>query len=71
MTSEAERRAIFNEMRLIDDQLEETMTEETRYVSWYICNCEWTSKYCDENHRAGANVPLSVLESYESLRGDV
>lgn len=47
------------------------MNEETRYVSWYICNCEWSSKYCDENHRAGANVPISVLESYESLRGDV
>lgn len=40
--------------------------EETRYVPWYMCNCEWASKYCDDYHRAGARIPLSVLEQYEA-----
>lgn len=42
--------------------------EETKYVSWYNCDCVeyygYTSKYCDEEHRVGAQVPLSVLRTY-------
>lgn len=42
--------------------------EKTVYVSWYNCDCAeyfgYTSKYCDEEHRSGARVPVSVLETY-------
>ena len=33
-------------------------------VSWYDCDCEWTTKYCDEEHRRYARVPVSVLRTY-------
>jgi hypothetical protein len=35
-------------------------------VQYYNCACEWVSKYCDENHRAVANIPLSVLRKYST-----
>jgi hypothetical protein len=38
--------------------------EKTVTVRFYTCNCEWTSKYCDEYHTAVAHVPVSVLETY-------
>lgn len=40
------------------------MNEDTVTVSWTECNCEWGSKYCDENHRVYATVPVSVLKEY-------
>lgn len=33
-------------------------------VRYYTCSCEWTSKYCDEEHTATARVPLWVLANY-------
>lgn len=33
-------------------------------VSWYDCDCEWLSKYCDDHHRKYAHVPVEVLEKY-------
>lgn len=38
--------------------------EKTVYVSWYTCNCEWTTKLCDEEHRAGARIPLSKIKEW-------
>lgn len=35
------------------------------YVSWTQCDCDHTTDYCDENHRVGARVPLSVLNQYD------
>lgn len=41
------------------------MTHDKKvWVSWYNHNCEYISKYCDEYHRVGASVPLSVLSEY-------
>lgn len=40
------------------------MNEKTVTVSWYNCECEWLSDYCDENHRVYATVPVSVLKEY-------
>lgn len=44
------------------------MNEKTVTVSWYDCECAnhfgYTSKYCDENHRVYATVPVSVLKEY-------
>lgn len=34
-------------------------------VSWYTCDCDWWTKYCDEHHRASARVPIDVLEEYK------
>lgn len=34
------------------------------YVSWYDCDCDYISKYCDEYHSVGASVPLWVLRPY-------
>jgi hypothetical protein len=42
-----------------DDEVTETV-----YVYWYDHDCAWITKYCDEHHRAGANIPLDVLNSY-------
>lgn len=42
------------------------MTERTVFVRYYTCNCEWTSKYCDEFHQAGVSIPVSVLETYRN-----
>lgn len=45
------------------------MTDEKRvYVSWFDCNCEWRSKYCDEYHKVGASVPENVLNQYNPRR---
>ena len=30
-------------------------------VFWYDCDCEWITKYCEENHRRSALVPRGVL----------
>ena len=30
-------------------------------VSWADCDCEWETKYCNENHRRWSRVPRSVL----------
>lgn len=35
-------------------------------VSWYTCNCDYLSKYCDEYHQASALVPASVLEEHRA-----
>lgn len=37
---------------------------ETVYVSWYTCNCDWLTKYCDDHHQAGAFIPRTILEQY-------
>lgn len=38
--------------------------EPSTHVSWFTCTCEWTTKFCEENHRATARVPLAVLAHY-------
>lgn len=40
------------------------MSTDTVTVSWYTCDCEWITKYCDEEHYATAVVPKSVLSEY-------
>lgn len=41
------------------------MTDErTVYVSWYTCDCEWTTKYCDLMHTDGARIPLSKIKEW-------
>ena len=30
-------------------------------VSWTDCDCEWETKYCDENHRRMTRIPRSAL----------
>lgn len=37
----------------------------TKRVYWYTCDCEWTTKYCDEYHMAAADVPYHVLEEWK------
>lgn len=39
------------------------MTDEKRIVYWYDCDCDWISKYCDENHRRSALVELDYLRA--------
>jgi hypothetical protein len=31
-------------------------------VSWFDCGCEWTTKYCEENHVRSVMVDINVLE---------
>ena len=40
---------------------------ETRVVYWQDCDCEWSTKYCEENHSKSARIPLEVLRRYEVL----
>lgn len=40
------------------------MDETTVSVPRYACNCDWVTKYCDEEHRVYAKVPVSVLMPY-------
>lgn len=44
------------------------MSAETVAVSWYNCDCDYTSKYCDEYHKSYARIPKFVLEQYEVTR---
>lgn len=37
-------------------------------VHWYQHDCPWWTKYCDEEHRRTAVVPLEVLVQYETPR---
>ena len=30
-------------------------------VSWTDCDCDWETKYCDENHRRTTRIPRSAL----------
>lgn len=39
--------------------------EKEVWVTWRTCDCDYTTDYCDDNHRSGARVPLSVLEQYD------
>jgi len=41
------------------------MEDKLVYVGWYDHDCEWLTKYCDEHHRVGAMVPMSVLSQYK------
>lgn len=41
-----------------------SMASKDVWVSWYTCDCDYISKYCDDYHRVGALVPVSVLEPY-------
>lgn len=41
------------------------MDEETVYVQWYQHDCPWITKYCDEYHKVGAQVPVSILNDYK------
>lgn len=34
-------------------------------VSWYGCDCDRLTKYCDENHRRYALIPRDVLEEFD------
>ena len=36
-----------------------------QFVTYYNCDCEWNSKYCDENHRVTVKIPKSVLDQYK------
>lgn len=40
------------------DRLSESVT-----VYWYEHDCEWISKYCEENHRQSGTVSRIVLET--------
>lgn len=40
------------------------MSARTKRVTWYEHDCEWITKYCDENHTVSALVPMSVLRQY-------
>lgn len=40
------------------------MASKDVWVSWYTCDCDYISKYCDDYHRACALVPVSALEPY-------
>lgn len=42
----------------------EMIVEEVVSVSWYEHDCDWITKYCDEEHRRSAFVPVSVLDQY-------
>ena len=41
--------------------LVERRRPETVLVSWYEHDCDWITKYCDENHRKYAVVPRAIL----------
>lgn len=38
--------------------------EEMVVVRWNTCDCEYRTKYCDEEHIAGAYIPLSKLNQW-------
>ena len=40
---------------------EPTDTGDLVAVSWTDCDCEWETKYCDENHRRMTRIPRSAL----------
>lgn len=40
--------------------------EEFVRVAWYDHDCDWLTKYCDENHRKFAWIPMSVVRQYAS-----
>lgn len=44
--------------------------EPSQYVTYYTCNCDYLSKYCDEHHLSGALVPVSILEQYRIDSGE-
>ena len=37
------------------------MSDATRVVYFYDCNCDWISKYCDDHHQVSVRVPISYL----------
>jgi hypothetical protein len=41
-------------------------TERTVVATWYDCDCEWTTKFCEEDHQHSAQIPVDVLEEYEN-----
>lgn len=46
------------------------MVDKLVTVSYYTCNCDWRSKYCDENHMAFVTIPMSVLDEYKEKSND-
>lgn len=45
-------------------------TEAKQYVTYYTCDCDFLSKYCDEHHLSGALIPVSVLDQYRIDNGE-
>lgn len=43
------------------------MTEKV-LVKWYECDCQWLTKYCDEEHVRTAWVPLDVVKRHETAK---
>lgn len=37
------------------------------WVAWRDCNCDWTTKYCDDHHLQGATVSRSGLEALTAV----
>lgn len=46
------------------EEIEATTPNDLRYVSWFTCDCDWINKYCEENHRETARIPVRVLKQY-------
>ena len=44
------------------------MDDGTVYVAWAECDCEWVTKFCDDNHMAYAQVPVVELEKWRVKR---
>ena len=40
--------------------------EKTVRVTWYTCDCDWRTKYCEQAHSASADIPVRVLEEYRN-----
>lgn len=40
------------------------MPDRNVIVHWYSCDCDYLSKYCEDNHRQVASVPEYVLTPY-------
>lgn len=43
---------------------------QTRVVYWQDCNCDYRSKYCDENHTQSARIPLASLRAAAETGGE-
>lgn len=50
------------------EEIEQLTPNDFRYVSWFPCDCDWVTKYCEENHHASARIPVSVLNEYTTYR---
>lgn len=57
--------AVFEKVHAPSDAL-----SDTRVVYWLDCDCEWRTKYCDQEHTRSARVPLAALRAAYEARGE-